>query len=153
MTLQAIMPGPDGVDVTCYKRSRRQVTTGDYLHDYGAHAVSDAVDDPDDGSSWVTLDDGRDIRLTVRKVWLFRRYAAPAWMTEALETYRAARDAREALRESSEPVPPGLVAGAANSGVAWCQLETADFNAAYPAPRLADFIRDAAAARREMVSA
>jgi hypothetical protein len=143
------MTGPDGLEVTCYRRSARQVRTGDYLPDYGAHAVADALDDPDDGAVWVTLETGQDVRVTTRKVWLFRRYAAPAWMSDALEAYRAARDAREATRESAAPIPAGVVAGAAGSLASWCQLERADFDAAYPAPRLADFIREAAAARRE----
>lgn len=149
MTQEAMMPGPDGVPVKCYKRSARQVTTGDYLPDHGAHVIVPAVEDPDDGAIWVTLDNGQDIRITVRRVWLYRRYAAPAWMQDACSAYRDARDARDAARESSAPIPAGAVAGAAGSSVGWCQLEPADFNAAWPAPRLADFIREAAAARRE----
>lgn len=144
-----MMPGPDGRPVKCYRRSARQVTTGDYLPEHGAHVVAPAVEDPDDGAQWVTLDDGRDIRLTTRKVWLHRTYDAPAWMSEALTAYRSARDARDAMRESSQPIPAGAVAGAAGSSAAWCQLEADDFARAYPAPRLADFIREAAAARRE----
>lgn len=144
-----MMTGPNGAEVKCYRRGVRQVTPGDYLPDYGAHVVAPAVEDPDDGAVWVTLDDGRDIRLTTRKVWLFRRYSAPEWMSEALDNYRAARDAREALRESGQVAPVGAVAGAAGSAIGWNQLEPSDFAAAYPAPRLADFIRDAAASRRE----
>lgn len=148
VSVSAVMPGPTGADVTCYKRSARQVQAGDWLPDYGAHTVGPAVEDPDDSAQWLTLDDGRDIRVVTRKVWLFRRYAAPEWMGDALAAYRSARDAREALRESSQPIPAGAVAGAAGSSAAWCQLEPEDFTAAYPAPRLADYIRDAAAARR-----
>lgn len=143
------MTGPDRRPVKCYRRSVRQVTTGDYLPDHGAHVVAPAVLDPDDGAWWITLDTGQDIRITTKRVWLFRRYAAPEWMTDALTSYRAARDARDATRESFQPIPAGAVAGAAGSLASWCQLEPADFAAAYPAPRLADFIREAAAARRE----
>lgn len=125
------------------------MSSGDYLPDYGAHAIGDALEDPDDGSVWVTLETGQDVRVTTRKVWVHRRYAAPDWMRDALDAYRAARDAREALRESSAPIPAGAVAGAAGSLAAWCQLEPEDFSAAYPAPRLADFIRETCAARRE----
>jgi hypothetical protein len=146
MTMQAIMPGPDG-PVTAYKRSSRQVTAGDWLPDYGAHAVTDAAEDPDDGAQWVTLEDGRDIRLTTRKVWLYRRYTLASWQRDAVAAYRDARDAREAMRESSAPAPTS-VPGIAGSSAAWCQLEPSAFAAAYPAPRLADFLRDAAAARR-----
>jgi hypothetical protein len=142
------MPGPHGPDVTCYKRSARQVQAGDYLPDYGAHAIGPAMQDPDDGAMWVTLDDGRDIRITTRKVWMFRRYTAPEWMADALANYRAARDAREAMRESGQ-LAPSTVAGISGSDAGWNQLEPAEFAAAYPAPRLADYIREAAAARRE----
>jgi hypothetical protein len=45
------------------------------------------------------------------------------------------------------------VPGAAGSAAAYCQLEDDDFASAVPAPRLADFVRDAAAARREAVAA
>lgn len=149
MTMTDVMPGPDGAGVTVYKRSARQVVAGDWLPDHGAYAAGDALTDPDDGSVWVTLDDGRDIRVTTRKVWLHRTYTAPPWMTTALDAYRAARDARNATRESTDPIPAGVVAGAAGSLASWCQLEDDDFRVAYPAPRLADFIRDAAAAMRE----
>jgi hypothetical protein len=142
------MPGPDGAGVVAYRRSSRQIRPGDWLPEYGAHAIGDALEDPDDGSLWVTLETGQDVRVTTRKVWMFRRYAAPDWMRDALEAYRSARDARDALRESSDPIPAGIVAGAAGASCAWNQLERDDFNAACPAPRLADFIRDAAAARR-----
>ena len=148
MSASQMMPGPDGTDVRAYRRSRLQVTTGDYLPDYGAHIVCPSVTDPDTGSVWVTLDDGRDVELRTRKVWTYRRYTAPDWMRDALEAYKGARDAREAMRESGAPAPSS-VPGIAGSQVAWCQLERADFDAAYPAPRLADYIRDAAAAWRE----
>lgn len=148
MALQAEMTGPDGTPVTCYKRSARQVTAGDWLPDYGAHTVCAPVTDPDDGSLWLTLEDGRDVSLRARKVWLYRRYTAPEWMAGALEAYRSARDAREAMRESGAPAPTS-VPGLAGSSAAWCQLEREEFERVYPAPRLADFIRDAAAAWRD----
>jgi hypothetical protein len=59
--------------VTAYKRSVRQVAAGDWLPDYAAHAVTDAVEDPDDGTHWLTLEDGRDVHVTIRKVWIWRR--------------------------------------------------------------------------------
>lgn len=148
MTMQQTMTGPDGVEVTAYKRSARQVTAGDYLPDYGAHAVTDATEDPDDGAQWVTLDDGRDIRITTRRVWLYRRYTLAGWQRDAVAAYRDARDARNALRESGAPIPAGVVAGTAGAAIGAYQLSDAEFSAAYPAPRLADFLRDAAAARR-----
>jgi hypothetical protein len=79
MTLQATMAGPDGQDVTAYKRSRAQVRAGDWLPELGAHAVTDAIADPDDGAHWLTLDDGRDVRVTTRKVWIWRRYTLAGW--------------------------------------------------------------------------
>lgn len=142
------MPGPDGVPARCYRRTVRQVRAGDYLPDHGGHVIAAPVADPDDGSVWVALDTGTDVQLTGRKVWILRKYDAPAWMADALEAYRCARDARDATRESGAPIPAGAVAGAAGSAVAWCQLEPDDFRRAYPAPRLADFIREAAHAAR-----
>lgn len=141
------MPGPTGRDVTAYKRSARQVTAGDYLPEYGAHAITDAMPDPD-GGVWVTLEDGRDIRITVRKVWLYRTYALADWQRDAVRAYRDARDARYALRESGAPVPAGIVAGAGSASVAYFQLSDDDFRRVCPAPRLSDFLRAAADARR-----
>lgn len=153
MAQQAMMTGPDGAEVSCYRRGARNVAPGDWLPEHGAHVTADPVTDPDDGGVWLTLEDGRDVRCTPRgKVWLWRRYAAPVWMADAVDAYRGARDAREALRESGA-LAPTSVAGAAGSSVACHQLERDDFNAAFPAPRLADFIRDAAAARREDLAA
>lgn len=162
MAADAMMPGPDGVEVRCYRRSARQVRSGDWLPEHGRYALTDAVTD-DDGRHWVTLSDTAGdwsavsdddvVTFTRRgKVWLYRQYRAPDWMAAAVESYRAARDAREALRESGQLVPTS-VPGVAGSSVAMYQLERADFDAAVPAPRLADFVRDAAAARREPVSA
>jgi hypothetical protein len=148
MTLQAIMPGADGADVTAYKRTARQIRAGDYLPDYGGHALTDAVTDPDDGAVWITLDDGRDIRVTVRKVWMHRRYALADWQRDAVQAFRDAVHARNALRESGTIVAAGAVAGTAGADVACYQLSDEEFRMAYPAPRLAEFLRDAAAARR-----
>jgi hypothetical protein len=148
MTLQATMAGPDGPDVTAYKRSRAQVRAGDWLPELGAHAVTDAIADPDDGSHWLTLDDGRDVRVTTRKVWIWRRYTLAGWQADAVAAYRDARDARHALRESGAPIPAGVVAGTAGAEIGCYQLSDAEFNAAYPPPRLADFLRDAAESRR-----
>jgi hypothetical protein len=148
MTLQATMPGPDGQEVTAYKRSARQVTAGDWLPDYAAHAVTDAVEDPDDGTHWLTLEDGRDVHVTTRKVWIWRRYTLAGWQRDAVTAYRDARDARNALRESGDPIPAGAVAGTAGAHVGAYQLTDAEFASVYPAPRLADFLRDAAESRR-----
>jgi hypothetical protein len=148
MSVPQPMPGPDGVPVSCYSRSARQVRAGDWLPDYGGHATTDAVEDPDDGSIWWTLDDGRDIRHTRRKVWLHRRYSLTGWQRDAVSCYRDARDARTALRESSASVTADI-AGTAGANVGAYQLSDAEFAAAYPAPRLADFLRDAAGARRK----
>lgn len=149
MSLSAIMPGPAG-EVTAYKRSVRQVHAGDWLPDYGAHAVTDACQDPDEMRAvWVTLEDGRDIKLTTRKVWLYRRYTLSPWQRDAVTAYRDARDAWQALRESGAPVPAGTVAGTAGAAVGCHQLSDDEFRTAYPAPRLADYLRAAADARRE----
>lgn len=153
MAQSQTMQGPNGDAVKCYRRGARNVAPGDWLPEHGGHVASEPVTDPDDGSVWLTLEDGRDVRVTPRgKVWLWRQYAAPVWMAEAVEAYRSARDAREALRESGQVVPTS-VPGTAGSGVACHQLERADFDRAYPAPRLADFISEAAAARREVSAA
>lgn len=162
MAADAMMPGPYGAVVRCFRRSARQVRRGDWLPEYGRYALTDAVTDAD-GRHYVTLSDAPDdwsrltdddvVMFTRRgKVWLYREYAAPGWMADAVDAYRSARDAREALRESGQLVPTS-VPGVNGSGVVMYQLERADFDAAVPAPRLADFIRDAAAARREPVSA
>ena len=142
------MPGPDGTTVRAFYRTVRQVRAGDWLPDYGAHAVADPVEDPDDGAVWVALETGEDIRVTRRKVWLWRRYDAPAWVREALESYRDARHAWEALRESGTPVPGGSVAGAAGSVVACYQLSDEEFRAVFPVPRLSEYLRAAGVAQR-----
>lgn len=148
MTASKDMAGPDGAMVRAYRRTVGQVRAGDWLPEHGAHVIAAPVADPEDASVWVALDTGADLQLRTRRVWLWRRYSAPAWMANAVTAYRAACDARNLARESSAPIPAGAVAGAAGSLVSWCQLEDDDFRAAYPAPRLADFIRDAAAAHR-----
>lgn len=148
MSMSQPMPGPDGHDVTAYRRSVRQIAAGDFLPDFRAHAIAPAVPDPDDGSHWLTLETGQDVRITTRKVWVVRTYAAPAWMAEALTAYRAARDARAAARESGAPAPAYAAAGTAGAGIAWNQLTDEEMAAVWPHPRLADFIREAAAAYR-----
>lgn len=60
------------------------------------------------------------------------------WRELVTQTYRAARDARSALRESSHPVYS--VAGTANSGAAAYQLSDAEFDEAFPAPRFGDVL-------------
>jgi hypothetical protein len=61
--------------------------------EHGAHALTDAVEDPDDGAQWLTLDDGRDVQLTTRKAWVHRRYTLAGWQRDAVAAYRDARDA------------------------------------------------------------
>jgi hypothetical protein len=146
VTMQATMPGPHG-PVTAYKRTVRQVRAGDWLPDYAAHALTDAVEDPD-GGVWLTLEDGHDERVTVRKVWLYRRYRLAGWQRDAVAAYRDARDARYALRESGTIVPAGVVAGTSGGDIACYQLSDAEFATAYPPVRLADFLREYADANR-----
>lgn len=148
MSAPAMMPGPDGLEVRAYRRGVRQLAAGDYLPEHGSHVVGPGIQDPDTGRFWVTLDTGDDVEIRTRKVWVYRRYAAPEWMRDALAAYRSARDARDAVRESGAPAPSS-VPGIAGSLASWSQLEPEDFARAYPAPRLADFIRDAAAAYRD----
>lgn len=148
MARDEMMPGPDGSPVRAYRRTCRQIRAGDWLPEHGAHALTDAVEDPDDGSVWITLDDGRDLHLTTRKAWVHRRYTLAGWQRDAVAAYRDARDARNALRESGAPIPAGVVAGTAGAAVGCYQLSDEEFTAAYPPPRLADFLRDAAESRR-----
>lgn len=60
------------------------------------------------------------------------------WRELVTDTYRAARDARDALRESSAIVD---APGTAGANVAAYQLEDADFDAAHPPVLLADVMR------------
>lgn len=148
MAVSATMAGPDGSEVTAWRRGARNARPGDWLPEHGGHVAAEPLTDPETGRVWLTLDTGADVDTSPRgKVWIHRRYDAPAWMTDALDAYRSARDAREALRESGHVVPTS-VPGAAGSSAACHQLERSDFDAAYPAPRLAEFIREAAAAYR-----
>jgi hypothetical protein len=150
MSAPAMMPGPDGTPVRAYRRSVRQIRAGDYLPELGAHALTDAIVDPDDARAvWLTLDNGQDVQLTTRKAWVHRRYTLAGWQRDAVTAYRDARDARNALRESGDPIPAGAVAGTAGANVGAYQLTDAEFASLYPAPRLADFLRDAAESRRE----
>lgn len=56
------------------------------------------------------------------------------WRELVTATYRDARDAREALRESGQPAPASI-AGAAHSGAAYYQLSDAEFAEAHPPVR------------------
>ena len=155
MAQHAMMSGPDasGALVKCYRRRAANVAAGDWLPDYAAHATGAPVTDPDDGSVWVSLASGEDVRFTPRgKVWLFRRYDAPAWMADALSSYRDARHAWEALRESGAVVATSALAGGDGANVSCYQLEDDEYRAAFPPPRLADFIREAASARRDVAA-
>ena len=148
MSQSQVMTDADGTPARAYRRTARQIRAGDWLPDYSSHAVTDAVTDQEDGSHWTTLEDGRDIRFTRRgKVWLVRHYAAPEWMTSAVADWRAAYDSWRATRESGAPVD-ARIAGASGSLVCYAQLSDEEYRAICPAPRLASFIGDAAAARR-----
>lgn len=149
MAADAMMPGPAGENVRCFRRRAANVAAGDWLPDYAAYVAGDAATDPDDGSVWVALADGRDIRFTSRgKVWLFRTYDAPAWMRDALADYRTAVDVWEQGRESGR-LAPTSVAGVAGSAAAMYQLTDAEYLASVPRPRYADFVADHAARVRE----
>lgn len=60
------------------------------------------------------------------------------WRELVTSTYRDARDAWEARRESGAPA--WGAAGAANSGVALYQLSDEEFAQLHPPPRFADFL-------------
>lgn len=60
------------------------------------------------------------------------------WRDLVTETYRAARDAREALRESGHHVDTN---GAAHANVSAYQLEADEFDRAHPPVTLADVMR------------
>lgn len=60
------------------------------------------------------------------------------WRELVTDTWRAASDAREALRESGHLVD---VAGGVGAQVSAYQLEAEEFDRLYPAPRLADYMR------------
>ena len=144
-----IMPGPDGVPVKCYRRRAANILPGDYLPEHGAHVVTEPLTDPDDGAYWVALDDGREIRFTARgKAWLFRTYAAPAWLLEARDAWRAAYDdgwhvrSLANLRRRRCPALPIAASRVISSS-------GTDYRRAFPAPRLADFVRETCDARRE----
>lgn len=137
MSASAMMAGPEssGAVVKCYRRRAANVQPGDWLPEYGAHVAVPALADPETGAWWLTLTDGRDLEFTPRgKLWLFREYAAPEWMAAAIADYRDARAAWELAREA-------VAIGYAT--------EEREYAETHTAPRLAEFIRDAAAARRE----
>ncbi len=145
------MPGPDGTPVRTFYRTVGQIRPGDWLPDFQAHTVTEPVTDPDDGTVWLTLDTGEDVNLRRRKAWVHRVYDCPEWVRDAVDTYRHARAAWDALRESSTPVP-STVPGA-DSGTVCYQLEDSDYRRAFPVPRLADYLREAAAGVRRQVPA
>lgn len=133
-----------------------KVARGDFLPDYGAR-VHYAVTDPETGE--IVLDvtrdqDGTPVRgelvlTATERVRVHRKREAPAWVREATEAYRSARDAWEAGRESGN-VAPTSVPGTSGSGVAMYQLTRAEYAEHVPAPRLATFLAEYAAARRDV---
>ena len=66
------------------------------------------------------------------------------WRELVTETFRSARAAWEALRESGTPAPTSAP-GVAHSGVAMLQLEDEDFRRAFPAPTLRSVLEGLAA--------
>lgn len=67
---------------------------------------------------------------------------------QMVDEYRAARDARDALRESGLTVM-GAVAGAAGSGICYSQLSDDEFNELHPPLTFKAWLVDWAASRRE----
>lgn len=65
-----------------------------------------------------------------------------------IDEYRAARDAREALRESGQ-LAPSSVAGIAHSDVAMYQLDDDDFDRAVPSVTFREWLIEWGASRRE----
>lgn len=63
------------------------------------------------------------------------------WREYVTEMYRAARDARDAMRESGVQAPTS-VAGAAGSQVAYFQIEREEFDRLFPAPTFRSFLED-----------
>lgn len=72
---------------------------------------------------------------------------APPWILEALDDYRHAVFAWEALRGSGT-LAPSTVPGTAGSEVAMYQLEDADFAEYVPRPQFKDYLVEHAARRR-----
>lgn len=142
MTASQMMTGPEasGAVVKCWRRGAANIQAGDWLPEYGAHVLTAPIEDPTSNREawWVTLSDGRDVSFTRRgKVWLYRQYAASPWVAQATEEYR---DARLAWERDRENVALGYA------------TEMREYGQERPAPRLADFLRQAAAARREVMA-
>lgn len=74
--------------------------------------------------------------------------AAAQMNAQMIDDYRAARDAREALRESGV-LAPSRVAGIAHSDVAMYQLDDADFDAAVPSVTFREWLIEWGKQRRE----
>lgn len=68
------------------------------------------------------------------------------WRELVTNTYRDARDAWEARRESGAPA--WNAAGAANSDVAMYQLSDQEYAELYPPPRFGDFLAELASGAR-----
>lgn len=143
---RAMMPGPNGTDVSCRRYGVGNLDTGDYCPEYGARVLAPAVFD-DTSNRWLLpLDDGRDIELTRRaKAWANRDYTGRGPLAAASTAYREAVAAREAMRESDMPVPTS-VPGAAGSNVSMYQLDRETFDTHVPAPVWSDYARNAMAA-------
>lgn len=74
-----------------------------------------------------------------------RRFCSPAH-ADLVQSYRDARDARDALRESDTAVPAAWSAGGAVSAY---QLEAAEFDQAYPAVTFREWLLDHAGRNEE----
>lgn len=123
------------------------VRPGDYLPEYGAACDASALDRV--AGVWcLSLTDGRDVDVhPLTAVTVARTRQAPAWVQAAASEYRDARDVWEARRESGQTAP-STVPGSNGASVACYQLEDADYAAAFPRPRYADFVREHAARLR-----
>lgn len=70
------------------------------------------------------------------------------WRELVTSNYRAAADARAALRESARDAG-GQLPGTAGAAVAYHQLSDDEFEQLVPTPRLADFMRELSQGARE----
>lgn len=79
----------------------------------------------------------------IRQVRHWRSSGAPRrhyWREYVTEVYRAARDAWEALRESSTPLPSRTVTGGSGAVISAYQLETEEFARVHPPPTFKGFL-------------
>ncbi len=67
------------------------------------------------------------------------------WRELVTETWRAAMDARDGLRESGVPIRAGAVPGTAGANVSHYQLTDQEFDQLYPKVGLGDVMRELSA--------